>query len=337
MGVVWRAWRFYPPSDPRSGEPPFPLALKLLPAQAQDNAEMRGLLASEAQAQSLLNHPNIVAFYDFFEWGGALVLLMELVAGSTLEALLARHHGAPSHDRSALVPGLPAPRAWYYFQQLLGALAATHALGLVHRDVKPANVLLRSDGIVKLSDFGLARFRRATPATTAPMRVPTPAEVALLLAPGTGAYMAPEQVLGRPLDARSDLYSAAVVFYEMLAGRPPFQPADGDEASVRRSHLEDPPPPLRDFVRDAPVALEAALARALAKDPRYRFASAVDLGEALRLALGARETPEWRALVELAGHASVSADEGGRAVREARLGTLRLSVVQGYQAAYRGM
>ncbi len=331
MGVVWRAWLFFAPSDPRGAEPPRPLALKVLPSQGASQPAMRALFASEAEALKVLHHPNIVAFYDFFEWGGALALAMELVTGSTLEELIARHRARAKDAGVVDRRGIPVARAWYYFQQLLGALAATHAMGIVHRDVKPANVLIRGDGIVKLSDYGVAWLVRGVPPATP--AVPASSSDAMSVAVGTGAYMSPEQVLMRPLDARSDLYSAAIVLYEMLAGRPPFSWEEKDELSLRQDQVRSAPPPLRTAVPDAPKALEATLARALAKDPRYRFASAMELGDALRGALGERDTPEWRAQGEIAGEAALSHDQASRAEREARLTTLREFVVNGYRAS----
>jgi serine/threonine-protein kinase len=325
MGVVWRAWIFFAPEGPRGAEKPVPLALKVLRALAAEPTGMRALFTNEAEALKKLHHPNIVAFHDFFEWDGALALAMELVEGSTLEDLVSRHRARAKIAGPLAPPGVPVARAWYYFQQLLGALAATHALGLVHRDVKPSNILIRGDGIVKLSDFGIARLTETG--------VPAPSGAAI--AAGTGAYMSPEQVLSRAVDARSDLYSAAIVFYEMLAGRPPFSPDEKNEFSLRQDQVESPPPPLRRFVPNAPIALEPVFARAMAKDRQYRFTSALEMGEAIRIALNERETPEWRAQRELAAEAPAPEGEqdAARSVRAQRLETLREFVVSGYQAA----
>jgi serine/threonine protein kinase len=331
MGVVWRAWLFYAPTAIRPADPPQPLALKVLRPQVADQPAMRAQFAGEADALRALRHPNIVAFHDFFEWGGSLALAMELVTGSTLEGLISRHRARAREAGASGRPGVPVARAWYYFQQLLGALAATHAMGIVHRDVKPANVLIRGDGIVKLSDYGVARLVQAMPA--APPAVPASSALAMSTAVGTGAYMSPEQVLQLPVDGRSDLYSAAIVFYEMLAGRPPFSSDEKDELTLRQDQVETGPPPLRTFVPDAPPSLEEALARALAKNPRYRFASALELGNALRVALGERDTPEWRAQGEIADQAAVLREPSGRGAREAKLRTLQEFVVNGYRAS----
>jgi serine/threonine-protein kinase len=218
---------------------------------------------------------------------------------------------------------MPLLRAWYYFQQLLGALAAIHALGIVHRDVKPSNVLVRLDGLVKLGDFGIARFADG-PVTAATHE----------LAPGTGAYMSPEQVLSRPLDGRSDLYSAATVLYEMLAGRTPFV-ADQGEFSVRRAQVEAPPPPIRTYLPQAPPIVDTLFARALAKDPAARFESAIEMGDAFRSALGMPDTPEWRAQADIAFAArtilNTHGPESGVTDEQTRLTTLREFVAHGYK------
>jgi len=330
MGVVWRGWLFFAPDGPRGAEAPTPLALKVLQARGGDQSTLRALFANEAEALRSLHHANIVRFHDFFEWVGALVLAMELVEGSTFEDLVSRHRararirGTTGHD------GVSVARSWYYFQQLLGALAATHAIGVVHRDVKPSNVLIRKDGIVKLSDYGIARLMRSPSASAETLAPPFSTRS---MAVGTGAYMAPEQVLSRPVDARSDLYSAAIVFYELLAGRPPFSPDEHNEFSLRQAQVEGTPPPLSTFARDLPAAIEPLLARALAKDPKYRFTSAIEMGDALRIALGERDTPEWRAQGEIASRAPMPDDEPAQTARDAKLRTLRELVVVGYQAS----
>jgi serine/threonine protein kinase len=287
MGVVWRAWQFYPPGSPR-GDKPELLALKVLRPMATQRTAVRDLFLREAAAMRRLSHPNVVAYHDLFEHEGSLVLAIEYVDGETLEAVIARHVARAQLAGAGALPGMALLRAWHYFQQLLGALGGTHALGIVHRDVKPSNVLLRRDGLVKLGDFGIARFADA-PITQAT------AELGL----GTGAYMAPEQVLSRAVDSRTDLYSAAIVFYEMLTGRTPFS-ADRGEFLVRKDQVDATPPPIRTFLPQAPFVMDALFARALAKDPAARFSSAIEMGDAFRSGLGLPETPEWLALADFA-------------------------------------
>jgi serine/threonine-protein kinase len=221
---------------------------------------------------------------------------------------------------------MPFLRAWYYVQQLLGALAAVHALGLVHRDVKPSNVLVRRDGIVKLGDFGIALLARDAPAPRGENA----------LAAGTGAYMSPEQVLSQPIDGRSDLYSAAVVLYEMLAGRTPFLVDERGEFLVRHDQVTLAPPPIRTFVPQAPPILDALFARALAKDPAARFPNAIEMGDAFRTALGIADSPEWRAQAELAlvAASTVPAERPSAAgAKHQRMATLRDFLVDRYRTA----
>jgi serine/threonine protein kinase len=324
MGVVWRGWLFYAPGDPRATDKPIPLALKVLRPQVSLQTEVRTLFFNEAEALKRLSHPNIVRFHDFFEWGPGLALAMEFVDGNTLDEVIARHVARAQIAGTGALPAMAFRRGWYYFQQLLGALAATHALSIVHRDVKPANVLVRRDGIVKLTDFGIARLLRPDDA---------PSHHSQGIAPGTGAYMAPEQVLSRPLDGRTDLYAAAIVFYEMLAGRPPFSPDNKSEFILRQEQVQAPPPPIRTFLPQAPPMLDGLFARALAKDPTYRFGSAIEMGNAFRTALGLADTPEWQAQAEIARHAPEPELPADQTAREQRLATLREFVVKGYKTA----
>ncbi len=321
MGVVWRAWLFRPPGSPL-GEAPEPVALKVLRASGVQREAVRVLFLREAEALRRLSHPNIVAFHDLFEHAGSLVLAIEYVDGDTLETVIARHVARSKLSGSSGLPSMPLLRAWFYFQQLLGALAAVHAIGIVHRDVKPSNVLIRRDGIVKLSDFGIVRF------ADSPSSAAT-AELSL----GTGAYMSPEQVLSKPLDARSDLYSAATVLFEMLAGRTPFGD-DRSEFLVRKDQVETPAPPIRAFLPQAPPVLDALFARALAKDPSQRFSSAIELGNAFRRALGLPETAEWKAQADFAQAARTLADtpySSAESQQHKRLATLREFVITGYK------
>ncbi len=330
MGTVYRAWLFHDPSTAKGREPPTPIALKQLKPQASLQAELRAFFQNEAEALRMLAHPNVVRFQDLFIWQPgapasepaapsgpppAPILAMEFVEGDTLEEVLSR--SAARAQLSGAPPGLPLPRAWSYFQQLLGALAASHALGIIHRDVKPSNVMIRRDGIVKLTDYGIAHL-------TGPRGAHAPSP--MQLAPGTGAYMSPEQVLGRPLDGRSDLYSAGLVFYESLCGRPPFLPSEKSEFALRMDQVETPPPLIRTFAPHLPPVTDLLFTRMLAKHPDHRYSTAMELGEAIRSSLGLPDTPAWRALGEIAQVADTAETSGKRQ----RLATLRQVVAQGF-------
>ena len=301
MGVVYRGWLYYNPQGPKAGAPPHPVAIKVLHPLLTTRDYIRQLFVGEATALQRLSHPNIVQFYEFVEAPGQLAIVLELVDGESLDRVIGRHGKEARQIRGQC---LPFVRAWHYFEQLLGALAATHALGIVHRDVKPANLLIRRDGIAKLTDFGIARL---------------PAELARRsggIQPGTGSYMSPEQVLGRELDGRSDLYGAAIVLFEMLCGFTPFDEEEKSELMVRASQVEETPPPLTRYLPQAPPVMDILFARALAKDPNLRYRDAIELHEAFRQALGLPETQGWQAQRDLAkGAADIVPDVGNRRSR----------------------
>ena len=316
MAIVWRAWEFFAPNDPRAAQPRL-CALKIMRGARGSLDELRDYFTREADALGRLSHPNIVTLHECFEHEGRVMLSLEYVEGETLDSLIARQVARATLAGPGALPGLPLLRAWHYFQQLLGALAAAHAIGLVHRDVKPQNVLLRADGVVKLTDFGIAT--RST------------SQVGQSNAVGTGAFMSPEQVLSKAVDGRSDLYSAAIVLYMMLSGRLPFPTTDRSEFAVRQDQVEKVPPPLRTWLPQAPAVIDALFSRALAKDPAARFADAIELGSAFRAGLGLPDSEEWRAQAEIAQGA-----RGGTArmpeLKE-RDQTLRELLVARYQTA----
>jgi serine/threonine-protein kinase len=288
MGIVFRGWLYYNPTGSRAGHPPHPVAVKALHPLLGGRQRSREMFLGEANALAQLSHPNIVHFFALSRDAGQLALVMELVEGSPLSDVISQYRTAATPGS---LPCLPFMRAWNLFSQLLGALAATHALGILHRDVKPSNVLVRPDEVVKLTDFGIARVPAEEVRNTGGR------------APGTGAYMSPEQVLGQNLDPRADLYSAAVVLYEMVTGSTPFDAPDRSEIMVRTAQLEETAVPITQLVPQAPAVMDVLMARALAKDPMHRFASAVEMGEAFRTALGLPVTAGWEAQQKLAGNA----------------------------------
>jgi eukaryotic-like serine/threonine-protein kinase len=300
MGNVYGGWLYFDPHGPQAKTPPVEVAVKVLHAALSGRPHVRDLFLGEAEALRQLSHPNIVRFYGFSEKEGRRpAIVMELVVGEPLSAVIDRHL---RRSQPGGLPAMPFVRAWHYFQQLLGALAATHELGIVHRDVKPANLLIRHDGFVKLTDYGIARWPEDVVLQTGGMQ------------PGTGAYMSPEQVLGKPLDGRSDLYSAAIVLYEMVSGTTPFDAPNISELAIRAAQVEALPRRLTELVRQAPPVIDDLFARALAKNPAERFASAIELGNAFRTSLGLPDGPGWQAQQALAGSAAgIAAPFGHRA------------------------
>ncbi len=209
----------------------------------------------EARLVAQLQHPNILPIYEYGEHDSMLYLVLRYVEnGATLDGML----GAP----------IEPVRALRLMSLLLGALDYAHARGIIHRDVKPANVLMSAPDWPLLADFGIAKFTRDDLRLT---------NTGLII--GTAAYMSPEQATGEPLDPRSDVYSAGVVLYEMLTGRVPF---DGTSAmALLHKHVHAPPPSPCSLVPGLPEAVEMAVLRALAKQPDERYQSAAEMAEAL--------------------------------------------------------
>jgi serine/threonine-protein kinase len=275
MGLVYRA------VDTRVGRT---VAIKVLPAASGAEPERRSRFLREARAEAAVNHPGIAAFYDLGEAevddpellgasGGrrpgqrrVVYLVMEYVPGEDLLATLAR--GTLSW-REALEIGA----------QIADALAAAHAAGVVHRDLKPGNIRITPEGRVKLLDFGLAKILKSGGG-------PEPRHQTLQTSPGmilgTAPYMAPEQVRGGAVDARTDLFTLGVVVYQMIAGRVPF--GGGNFLEALRSITDGEPEPLSRAVAGVPREVERIVERLLAKQPAARYAAASEVARDLRSA-----------------------------------------------------
>jgi serine/threonine-protein kinase len=241
------------------------VAVKVLHPHLAADATFVARFRHEAVAAARLAHPGIVAIYDTCSDDGVEAIVMELVQGKTLRDRL--------DDAAPIDPWQAAGLA----AQVAEALEAAHRGGLVHRDIKPANILLCGDGRVKVADFGIAKAVAEADLTQPGLMV------------GTAKYLAPEQVRGEPVDARTDIYSLGVVLYEMLCGRAPFS-ADTDAATALARLQRDPLRP-RQVRASVPRALEEVVGRAMAREPDQRYASASDLRAAL-LAGGAASSPE---------------------------------------------
>lgn len=322
MGVVYRGWLYYNPAGRFANTPPHPIAVKLLHPLLQGKARARKLFMREATALARLSHPNIVHFFGLSDFEGQLALVMELVHGESLSDMLTRVRAESRRGHSPL-PALPLAQAWHYFAQLLGALASIHSFGILHRDIKSPNVLVRGDGVIKVTDFGIAQVPAEEARNTGGM------------APGTGAYMSPEQVLNQPLDPRADLYSAAIVLYEMLTGVTPFDSPERSELMVRAAQIEQVPAPLSSILKQSPPVLDMLMARALAKDPAQRFGSAVEFGETFRNALGLPPTPGWSLQQELADVAKTMSQLQLPVPEAAELGQQAARVGTDIMAAFR--
>src|SRR5262245_43123291 len=278
------------------------IALKVLPPEMASNAERLERFRREAKAVAALNHPHIVTIHSVEHEGGTHFLTMELVEGDSL-------------DRSIPPTGLPLARVFDIGIALADALAAAHEKGIIHRDVKPANVMVLKDGRVKVLDFGLAKLAQEDAGGGPGAGGPGVSDAATGLAArdnslttpglvvGTVPYMSPEQVNGQTVDERSDIFSLGVVLYEMATGRRPF--AGNTSAQTISSILRDAPRPVTEARQDAPRHLGRIIDHCLQKDAEARFQTAKDVRNELR---ALRKEVESGASVETARTAvSVSA------------------------------
>ncbi len=255
MGEVWQA------IDPRLGRQ---VAVKILAEKLARDPTRVARFEREARAVAALNHPNIVTIYSVGEDRGRRFITMELVTGRPL-------------SRSIPSGGLPLKRCFEIAIQLTEAVAAAHARGITHRDLKPGNVMLSEDGRVKVLDFGLAKSGPESGSGREPSTDSLSTDGQVL---GTLPYMSPEQLQGRPVDSRTDIFSLAAILYEMATGEAPFQ--GRTSADLIAAILRDQPPPVDDWVPSLPRQLGRILRHGLQKDPERRFQTVLDLRNELQ-------------------------------------------------------
>ncbi len=236
------------------------VAIKMLRPELASQPQVVERFRSEAVTLAKLNHPNIATLYSFIRQGEDFFMVMEYVEGETLDSLV-RRTGA-----------MECGHAISLFCQALEGIGRAHKLGIVHRDIKPANIMLmREDGSIKVMDFGIARMLGSARMTRQGNIV------------GTIEYMSPEAIQGNESDARSDIYSAGILLYEMVTGRVPF--ASDTEFGLMMAQIQEAPPPPRSFAPQIPEAVEDAIMRALAKNPAARFQTASEFRDALQKSL----------------------------------------------------
>ena len=231
------------------------VAVKVIGGFALLDPAAAGRMRREVTTARRISHPNVVRIHDIGESGGVLFLSMEFVAGPSLLDMLSRYGRLPPRQIREL------------FGQICDGLEAAHAQGVIHRDLKPGNILTDEQQRVKIIDFGIARTTHAEGMTS----------TGVIL--GTPEYMAPEQVRGGIVDARTDVYALGAVLYHALCGRPPFSGAT--PIAVSLAQLNEPPTPPRRFVPDLDEEWEQIVLKALAKDPAHRFQSAKAMRDAL--------------------------------------------------------
>jgi eukaryotic-like serine/threonine-protein kinase len=243
----------------RDGELDRPVAIKLLDEHLARDAAFRERFLREARLAAGLSHPNVVGVFDAGEDDGRPYIVMECVPGETVADVLARRGQLPPAEAVGLA------------LQACAGLEHAHRAGLVHRDVKPQNLLVRDDGTLKIVDFGIARALETTRLTQAGTIL------------GTAAYLSPEQAAGDEVTAAADVYSLGVVLYELLTGRTPY--TFDNLAELAHRQATEPIEPIREHASDVPRALEDVVMRCLARNPAYRPASAAGLAQELRAAL----------------------------------------------------
>lgn len=241
------------------------VAVKILHEEEAQDPSFVKRFQREAQSAARLNHPNIVSVYDWGSVGSTYYMVMEAVNGRNLKEEIA--HRGP----------LPEEEALTIAERIASALETAHSHGVIHRDVKPHNILLDEAGRVKVADFGIARATGLTQLTSTNMVA------------GTASYISPEQARGQQVDERSDIYSLGVLLWELLAGRELFNGSSMVEIALR--HVNEAAPPLRQVRPDISPLTEAIVAKALAKDPVQRYQSAAAMGRALADAREALRVP----------------------------------------------
>lgn len=290
MGIVYEA---FDPSIERT------VALKTIrrdQLEGEHAAEVITRFQREAKAAGRLNHPNIVAVYDFGDDGDSTFIAMEFVIGRELKSFFAQNERFEMKDVVRIM------------SELLDALDYSHNFGVVHRDIKPANIIIRPNGQVKVADFGIARIESSQY---------TQAGSVL----GTPAYMSPEQFMGQTVDRRSDIFSAGVVLYEFLTGERPFA---GTATTIMHKVLSvDPPPPSKLNVQ-VPRPFDSVIAKAMAKRPEDRFKTAAEFAQAIKLAAEGQPAPGLPELTTADGTVINTAAEAAGQTNPALIGEMKM-------------
>ena len=278
MGVVYRG------QDPFIGRP---VAIKTVTEAFIRDPLMLRRFYSEAEKTGMLAHPNIVIVYDVGEHDGYPYIVMQFIEGDPLDKLIKGNAPLPLIDKLKIM------------EQVCAALGYAHQRAMIHRDVKPANIIVQPDGVAKLLDFGIARWENVD----RDLSMTQPGNII-----GTVPYMAPERLNGRPLDGRSDVFAAGVVLFQLLTGRLPFE---GEEMALCQKLLHSPHPPLSSLIQDYPIELEQVLDRALAKEPPDRYATAEEMAAELCAIIRAQTEGQVAEMLDQAEQLAADADFPG--------------------------
>jgi predicted Ser/Thr protein kinase len=266
-----------------------PVAIKMLTPELSRNPEIVERFRTEARAQANLNHVNLATLYAFLVHEGNAFIVMEFVEGENFEQLIRRRGPLPDED------AIP------WFKQALLGVGAAHRMGIVHRDIKPTNLMLNRQGIVKVMDFGIAKVVGVRGATRTGMQL------------GTPAYMSPEQIQGRPIDVRTDIYALGITLYQMLSGHVPFE--EGSDFEIMRHQVSTPPPAMIELHPYAPARYQQVVTKAIEKNPEDRYRSVEEFGAALErpeslatpVAAATLDAPKRTVLETAAGRTYVTA------------------------------
>lgn len=235
------------------------VAIKVLPRELSQDASLIQRFQAEAKTQAQLNHPNICTLYSLFKYNEQLLMVMEFVEGQDLDHMIRQRGPTPFQEAVPL------------FQQALFGLSQAHRMGVIHRDIKPSNFIVNKQGVVKVMDFGIARVLGQSRMTRTGVAV------------GTLFYMSPEQIMGKEVDFRGDIYSLGITLFELLTGTVPFQVTTDFE--IMNAHVKETPPPPSKAYPYLPKVFDKVVARALEKDPAKRFQTVEEFSQALGLAM----------------------------------------------------